>query len=77
MWCWVERAKAWDNLMLSHREPEATGAKCETPIDEFTKPGVRSYVNGTPGIVFETGTLVPGVLQAPGIEEQLRRSRKA
>jgi thiol:disulfide interchange protein DsbC len=42
VWCSPDPAKAWDNLMLFGREPEASAAKCETPIFENGRlvPGV-------------------------------------
>jgi thiol:disulfide interchange protein DsbC len=77
IWCSSDRARAWDNLMLFGREPESNGNKCDTPIDDIAQVATRLYINGTPGMVFENGRLVPGVLQATDIEDQLRMARKS
>jgi hypothetical protein len=75
VWCWAERAKAWDNFTSLHSEPEATGAKCKAHIDKLDKPGVRWYLKGTSARVFETDGPAPGALRTSGIEEQLWRNR--
>lgn len=71
VWCATDRAKAWDNLMLLGKEPEP-GTKCDTPITDIAEVAQKLYINGTPGMVFENGKLVPGVLTAPDIEDALR-----
>lgn len=77
VWCAADPVKAWDNLMLFGREPEPNGSTCATPIDDIATLAGRLYINGTPGMVFENGRLVPGVLQATDIEDQLRLARKS
>jgi thiol:disulfide interchange protein DsbC len=77
VWCSTDRAKAWDNLMLFGREPDSTGSQCDTPIDDIAKVAGRLYINGTPGMVFENGRLVPGVIQATDIEDKLRQAKKS
>ena len=63
--------------MLVGREPERNGSKCDTPIDDIAMPSGPPHINGTPGMVFENGRLVPGGPQAADIEGQLRLARKS
>lgn len=69
VWCAEDRARAWDELMLMNREPQA--AACDTPIRDIAELADRLNINGTPGIVFASGRLVPGTLSRLEIEQHL------
>jgi thiol:disulfide interchange protein DsbC len=63
--------KAWDDLMLNGREPPAPKADCETPIADIARVGEEMHINGTPGLIFGNGKLVPGAIPAADIEKLL------
>lgn len=77
VWCSSDRAKAWDNLMLYGREPAAAAAECKTPLDEISAFAQRLSITGTPGLVFQNGKLVPGVMKTEQIEELLKAATKS
>jgi len=70
VWCAPDRARAWSELMLLGREP-ANGATCPSPIVENLRLGEKLSIDGTPGIVFASGRLVPGVIGRELIERYL------
>lgn len=70
VWCAPDRARAWDDLMLSGREP-AAGTSCDTPLSEIAQLADRLNIAGTPGIVFGNGRLVPGAISRLEIEKHL------
>ena len=71
VWCAADRVKAWDDLMLSGQEPPAPKAGCETPIADIARVGEELHINGTPGLIFSNGKLVPGAIPAADIEKLL------
>jgi thiol:disulfide interchange protein DsbC len=56
--------------MLLGREPENV-ATCSSPIAENLRLGEKLSIEGTPGIVFASGRLVPGVIGREQIERYL------
>ena len=77
VWCSSDRAKAWDNLMLYGKEPAAATGECKTPLDEIHALAQRLSITGTPGLVFQSGKLVPGALKTEQIEELLKAAAKS
>jgi thiol:disulfide interchange protein DsbC len=71
VWCADDRAKAWEDLMLQGREPGAAGPDCEAPLGAVADTAKKIWINGTPGIVFESGKLVPGAIPREQIESLL------
>lgn len=59
VWCAKDRAKAWDDLMLSGKEP-SDGSKCDTPLKDISDLAQKLWIAGTPGMIFSNGRLVPG-----------------
>ncbi|HEX8988678.1 MAG TPA: DsbC family protein [Rhodocyclaceae bacterium] len=72
IWCASDRAKAWNDWMLSGTEPPA--GKCDTPIDQVMALGRRLGVRGTPTILFPDGSRLPGYVPAAQIEQKLAKS---
>lgn len=78
IWCSKDRAQAWDDLMLKEKEPVAADNKnCETPIRAISGLAHKLWITGTPGMIFGSGKLVPGVLPGKQIEEMLNDSGKS
>ncbi|WP_119153763.1 DsbC family protein [Caldimonas tepidiphila] len=71
IWCAKDRTKAWQDWMLEGKLPPEAAAKCETPLERNTALGRKHRVTGTPAIVFQDGTRVPGALNTEQIEQQL------
>lgn len=75
VWCAPDPAKAWNELMLDGIEPAGDG-KCDTPLARVAELAQRLGISGTPGIVFESGKLVPGAIPHDQIEKELAAGRK-
>lgn len=71
VWCAEDRAKAWDGLMLQGVEPAAVGQDCADPIGSIADTARRLGIQGTPGLVFQSGRLVPGLINRDKLEEYL------
>jgi thiol:disulfide interchange protein DsbC len=77
VWCSADRAKAWDALMLEGKEPAAPGPECKDPIADVAKVASDIGIQGTPGLAFVSGKLVPGAIGAEQIEQYLNAPGKA
>jgi thiol:disulfide interchange protein DsbC len=71
IWCAPDRAKAWDDWMLRAKLPENGNLSCATPILEVAELAKRLNIEGTPGIVFADGELVPGALSKGDLDARL------
>lgn len=73
VWCAAEPLKTWQAWMLEGAVPAASDeAACQTPIERNLALGQRLRVTGTPTIVFENGTRIPGALTAAQLEQNLQ-----
>jgi len=70
VWCSADRVKAWDDLMLRRQVPQGV-SQCTTPIWDIAELAKKLWINGTPGMIFGNGQLVPGVLPRQRIEQLL------
>jgi thiol:disulfide interchange protein DsbC len=77
VWCSLDRAKAWDNLMLYGKQPAAATGECKTPLDDIHALAQHLSITGTPGLVFQNGKLVPGALKTEEIEKLLKAAAKS
>lgn len=72
VWCAADRAAAWQALMLRGEEPVASVDKdCTPPLDTIRAVADRTWITGTPALVFADGRMVPGVLPAAALEARL------
>ena len=72
IWCSKDPAKAMKDYMLAKIKPEIK--TCKNPIDSNIAFGSGFGVQGTPSIIFEDGTLIPGAMSLEAIEQQLQKS---
>lgn len=72
IWCSKDKVKAYKDYMLASTKPVIK--TCSNPIDENIALGSSMGVQGTPSIIFEDGTLIPGAMSLEAIEEQLKKS---
>ncbi len=75
IWCAKDNMRAWRDWMLDGKAPPRSMGNCETPMARNLALSRKNKVNGTPAIVFEDGTRVPGALSAEQLEKQLVASR--
>ena len=71
IWCAKDNTRAWRDWMLEAKAPPRSMGSCETPMARNLALSRKHKVNGTPAIVFEDGTRVPGALSAEQLEKQL------
>jgi thiol:disulfide interchange protein DsbC len=76
VWCAQDRARAWDELMLMGRLPDKPNDACATPLADIDRLAKDLFISGTPGIIFENGRLVPGVLPARQIEALMDAAKR-
>ena len=73
VWCSKDRHSAMTEAKAGK---EIQAEKCDTPVAKQFKLGVEMGVNGTPAIILEDGTLVPGYMPAKELREMLDQNRK-
>jgi thiol:disulfide interchange protein DsbC len=70
--CAKDSTSAWRNWMLDGTAPPKADGKCDDSVTErnlaFSR---RHHINGTPAILFEDGTRVPGAISAEQVERKL------
>lgn len=72
IWCAKDATAAWQAWMLEGKVPPKAAASCDDDAIERNLALVRKHrVNGTPAIVFEDGTRVPGAISAEQLERRL------
>lgn len=70
IWCAPDRAKVYRDWMIEGVAP-AGERDCATPVADIVKLAKSLWIQGTPGIVFANGRLVPGAMQRHQIEAML------
>ena len=68
VWCAADRAKAWDGLM---RRNEVSNGSCENPIDRNVALAESLAINGTPTVILQDGSIIPGAPSAAKLEQML------
>ena len=72
VWCAKDRLKAWQDLMLRGIAPPPAPAGCDwKAVERSTELARKHRINGTPALIFEDGTRIPGALNTAQIEQQL------
>lgn len=71
IWCAKDRTTAWRSWMLDGTQPPKLLGKCDSPVERNTAMAQKYRINGTPALVFEDGTRVPGALPAAEVEKHL------
>lgn len=70
IWCAPDRARAWDEWMLSGVKPAAKGS-CPTPIEEIDRIGTRLSIDVTPTVIFPDGAPMNGMVSAADLNRLL------
>jgi thiol:disulfide interchange protein DsbC len=76
IWCAPDRAKAWDDWMVSGKAAPVSAASCATPNEEVLALGHKLNVTGTPAIFFADGTRIPGAIDTKMLEEKLAKTKQ-
>ncbi|MFN3297372.1 DsbC family protein [Caldimonas sp.] len=72
VWCAKDRLKAWQDLMLRGIAPPPAPAGCDwKAVTRSTELARKHRISGTPALIFEDGTRIPGALNTAQIEQQL------
>lgn len=77
VWCAADPVAAWDALMLEGKEAPAPDESCKDPIADIAKLAEQLNIQGTPGLVFPSGRLVPGAIGAKEIDDLLNAPGKS
>ncbi|MCA3222144.1 MAG: DsbC family protein [Burkholderiales bacterium] len=75
IWCAKDRADAWNDLMLENKNPPPAPANCNHPTDRVVELGRSLGVTGTPTLIFQDGSRLPGAVPIEQIEQKLASAR--
>jgi thiol:disulfide interchange protein DsbC len=73
IWCSRDKVAAWQDWMLRDKPAPAAAAMCDTsPLTRTVEFGKTYRIQGTPTLLFEDGTRVPGAIDTAQIEKHLK-----
>jgi thiol:disulfide interchange protein DsbC len=76
VWCAADPANAWEAMVLSMTAvPAGENTGCSAPLVEIASLAASLGIEGTPGLVFESGRIVPGFAPRDKLEEYLNEHR--
>lgn len=77
IWCAQDNAKVWRAWMVDGVTPPKAMGKCDTAaLERNVEFGRKHRVQGTPAVVFEDGTRVPGAISLDALEKNLAAAAK-
>ena len=76
VWCSPDRAKAWNDLMLSRIQPRAA-PDCSNPVDEILALGKRLGANATPTFYLRNGNKHAGAMPMADLVPLLDAAKRA
>jgi thiol:disulfide interchange protein DsbC len=77
IWCAKDNAKVWRAWMVDSVTPPKNIGNCDTAaLDRNLELGQKHRVQGTPAVVFEDGTRVPGAMPLEQVEKNLAAAGK-
>jgi thiol:disulfide interchange protein DsbC len=75
IWCASDRAKVWNELMLSSTNPSGK-TDCDTSgIDQVVSLGQKLKVSATPTIFLANGERIPGAVTADRLEQAIAAAK--
>lgn len=69
-WCADDRKKALDKALNGAELPQL---QCDNPVAEHYNAGIAVGVTGTPALVLEDGTMIPGLVSPQQLKQRLDR----
>jgi thiol:disulfide interchange protein DsbC len=77
IWCAKDAGKTWRAWMVDGVTPPKSMGQCDTAaLERNVQLGKKHRVQGTPAVVFEDGTRVPGAMSLDRMEKALAASGK-
>lgn len=77
IWCAQDNGKVWRAWMVDGVAPPRNIAKCDVAaLERNVELGKKHRVQGTPALVFEDGTRVPGAIPLEQLEKNLAAAGK-
>ncbi len=77
IWCSKDAYATWLDWMLRDKQPPKVEGACDdAALTRNMAFARRHQINGTPALVFEDGTRVPGAIPPEQIEQRLQRAQK-
>jgi thiol:disulfide interchange protein DsbC len=77
IWCAKDAGKTWRAWMVDGVTPPKTMGKCDSEaLERNLALGKKHRVQGTPAVVFEDGTRVPGAMSMDRLEQALAAASK-
>jgi thiol:disulfide interchange protein DsbC len=76
IWCAADPVKAWKDWMLDGKLPQGE-AQCANPLAEIAALSEKLDVSATPSMVFESGELVSGAIEAADFDAKLNEKPAA
>lgn len=71
IWCAADKAKAWNDWMVSGSTPPPASGKCDTAgLEKSIQLGRKMRISGTPAIFFASGERVGGYIPAEEIQKR-------
>jgi thiol:disulfide interchange protein DsbC len=74
--CAADKAKAWNDLMLSGKSPPTASPSCDAPIAKLKDLGRSLGVTGTPTVFFPNGKRLTGYAPMAQFEKMLEENNK-
>lgn len=76
IWCAKDASKTWRSWMIDGQAPSRSIGQCDTAaLARNVEFGRKYRINGTPALIFQDGTRVPGALPTAAIEKQLAQAQ--
>jgi thiol:disulfide interchange protein DsbC len=75
VWCAKDSTDVWLDWMLRNKVPAKVSGRCDESAIERNRQFARQHrISGTPAVIFEDGSRVPGALDLQQLEERLKRA---
>ncbi len=75
IWCSKDKVTAWHDMMLRDKAPAA--ASCDvTALQRNLALGKKHKITGTPTLIFEDNSRVPGAIPASEVEKHLAAAKR-
>lgn len=75
IWCAEDKAAAWKDYLMQGKKPKF--ATCDNPISRNLALGEEHQIQGTPALIFEDGTIIPGAIPLQRIQAQINAANAA
>ena len=69
LWCQKNAGAAWHAYLTTGAKP--ADQKCQNPIEKNINLAAKYQIRGTPAIIFEDGSIMPGAAPAQMIQDKL------